>query len=85
MAEVGMTLSRADFANGYANMYNEFGKKIHSFPCSRLVGYGPNGIVVERSTLIVVIDTNCRQRVMPQFQFSKEQWQLHDDFMQVRC
>ena len=80
-----MTISSADFTDGYANMYNEYGKKIHSFPCSRLVGYGPKGIVVERSTLIVVIDTNCRQRVIPQFQFAKEQWQLHDDFMQIRC
>ena len=36
-----MTVSRADFANGYANMYNEYGKKFHSFPCSELIGYGP--------------------------------------------
>lgn len=80
-----MTISRADFTNGYANMYNEYGKKIHSFPCSGLIGYGPKGIVVKRGTLIAVIDSDCRQRLMPQFQFAKEQWQLHDDFMQVRC
>ena len=80
-----MTVSKADFANGYANMYNEYGKKIHSFPCNGLVGYGPKGIVVMRNTMLVVIDTNCRQRIIPQFQLSKDQWQLHDDFLQVRC
>ena len=80
-----MTISRADFANGYANIYNEYGKNILRFPCTGLVGWGKKGIVVRRNTLYCLIDTNCRQRVMPEFQFNKEQYDLHDDYLMFRC
>ena len=80
-----MTISKAEFANGYANVYNEFGQKVHAFPCNALIGYGAKGIVVKRFSMIVLIDMNCRQRTMPEFQFNKEQFALHDDYLQVRC
>lgn len=80
-----MTISRAEFSNGYAAVYNEFGKKIRAFPCTELVGYGPKGIVVKRGTLYVVVGLDCRQRIVTAFEFAKEQWPLHDDYLQVRC
>ena len=65
-------------------MYNEFNQKYHSFPCSSLVGYGSEGIIVKRGTLYVAIDMNCRQRMMPEFVFNREQFALHDGYLQVR-
>ncbi len=80
-----MTISRVDFANGYASVYNEFGKKVRAIPCTGLVGYGPKGAVVKRGTLYAVVDLNCCQRMLTVPQFAKEQWTLHDDYLQMRC
>lgn len=80
-----MTVSRAEWANGRALVYNEFGVCYHQFPCKKLIGYGPKGIVTENNAGIIdVITMDCRYRHLAKFQFAKEQWTLHDDFLQVR-
>ena len=39
-----MTVTRAEFSNGYANMYDELGRKVRSVACHSLIGYGPKGV-----------------------------------------
>ena len=81
-----MNLSKAEFENGYAYIYDEFNRKRMQFRCKKLIGYGPKGIVVESiSGIIDVISLDCRYRHLPKFQFAKEQFALHDDYLQVRC
>ena len=80
-----MCISRAEYVAGYARIYNEFGKNVRAFPCDRLIGYGPKGIVVEYHTLILAIGLDCRQLRMTPIEFAKRQWNMHDDWLQVRC
>ncbi|HBJ59376.1 MAG TPA: hypothetical protein DDY72_02730 [Verrucomicrobia bacterium] len=76
-----MNISRADFEKGRANVYDEIGRKVRSFPCDALVGWGRKGIVVKRNSLYGIIDMDCRQRLIPTFQFNKEKYDLHDDYL----
>lgn len=80
-----MTVTRAEFSNGYANMYDELGRKVRSVACHSLIGYGPKGVVVNLGSMIAVVGHDCSRQMMPQFIFNQKQWELHDDYLQVGC
>lgn len=81
-----MTVSRVEYKAGHANLYNEIGQNVRSFPCLSIIGYGPKGVVTNiNGGLVRIYDVNCRQETMSKVVFEKRKWELHDDYLQVRC
>lgn len=82
-----MAMGRVEFVNGVANVYDERGFRITQKQCDKLIGYGPKGFIVK---------CNWAYRIFNEFgvivksaiseqAFLREQFNLHDDYLQVRC
>lgn len=83
---IGMTISRVLFENGRADVYDAWDRKVRSIACSGLVGYGQKGLVVKTGSFFEAIDVDTmRRQRMVGFEFEKKKWELHDDYLQVRC
>ena len=59
--------------------------EVRAVACRSLIGYGPKGVVVNLGSMIAVVGHDCSRQMMPQFIFNQKQWELHDDYLQVRC
>lgn len=82
-----MAIGRVEFVNGTAVVYDELGRKRTTKSCDRLVGYGPKGFVIKCNWAYRIHDPNgviVRQNISERV-FLQEQWNLHDDYLQVRC
>ena len=81
-----MDIKRVEFVCGRADVYDAWDRKVRSIACSGLVGYGRKGLVVKTGSFFeaINVDTMRRQR-MASFEFEKKKWELHDDYLQVKC
>ena len=80
-----MDIKRVEFVCGRADVYDAWDRKVRSIACSGLVGYGPKGLVVKTGSFFeaINVDTMRRQRMVG-FEFEKQKWELHDDYLQVK-
>lgn len=83
--EQGMEISRVECSGGYAWVYDQLGRRVHQVPCNSLLGYGPKGMVVDRGSMIAVVDIpSMNQRLISRTQFESMKWELHDTHFMVR-
>lgn len=81
-----MDIKRVEYAHSRADVYDAWDRKVRSIACSGLVGYGRKGLVVKTGSFFEAIDVDTmRRQRMVGFEFEKKKWELHDDYLQVRC
>ena len=81
-----MDIKRVEYTHGRADVYDAWDRKVRSIACSGLVGYGQKGLVVKTGSFYEAIDVDTmRRQRMVGFEFEKKKWELHDDYLQVRC
>lgn len=79
-----MDIKRVEFVCGRADVYDAWDRKVRSIACSGLVGYGRKGLVVKTGSFFEAIDVDTmRRQRMVGFEFEKQKWELHDDYLQV--
>ena len=82
-----MAMGRVEFANGVASVYDELGRRRTVKHCDKLIGYGPKGFVIKYHGFYFVHDPQgviIRQHVVER-EFLQEQFNWHNDYLQVRC
>ena len=94
-----MAMGRVEFANGVASVYDELGRRRTVKHCDKLIGYGPKGFVIKligygpkgfvikHNGFYFVHDPQgviIRQHVVER-EFLQEQFNWHNDYLQVRC
>ncbi len=83
MRQVG----RAEYKNGYADVYDTRGVLLTRQSCDRLVGYGPEGFVVMRGNCYWAHRANGTNVPPPMtsYNFEQRKWEMHDTFLRVMC
>lgn len=81
-----MTIKRVEYSHGRADVYDAWDRKVRSIACSGLVGYGRKGLVERTGCFYEAIDVDTmRRQRMVGFEFEKKKYDLHDDYLQIRC
>ena len=82
-----MAMGRVEFANGGASVYDELGRRRTVKHCDKLIGYGPKGFVIKYHGFYFVHDPQgvIIRRNIVEREFLQEQFNWHNDYLQVRC
>ena len=80
-------VARAEYRNGYADVYDARGVLLVHMRCDRLVGYGPEGFVVMRGNCYWAHRANGTNAMPPMipYNFEQKKWEMHDTFLRVMC
>ena len=82
-----MAMGRVEFANGVASVYDELGRRRTVKHCDKLIGYGPKGFVIKYHGFYFVHDPQgviIKQHIVER-EFLQEQFNWHNDYLQIRC
>jgi signal transduction histidine kinase len=80
-------VARAEYKDGYADVYDARDVLLVHMRCDGLVGYGPEGFVVKRGNCYWAHNANGTNAMAPMtpFDFGKKKWDMHDTFLRIVC
>lgn len=78
-------VARAEYSNGYADVYDARGVVLAHMRCDGLVGYGPEGFVVKHGNSYWAHNANGTNAMPPMthYDFGKKQWDMHDTYLRI--
>jgi len=80
-------VARAEYVNGYVDVYDAREVLLVHMRCDGLVGYGTKGFVVKRGNCYWAHNANGTDAMSPMtpFDFGKKKWDMHDTFLRIVC